>query len=113
MMIRLYAYLKVDARKGIRQGNLPNRLHKRQSHSVRLARGVQFNLLSSYKSPPPGYDPEQSGLLKRGFSSVGRASALQAECQRFESVNLHHLRLDVSGSTSKWKTRPGCNATGL
>lgn len=29
--------------------------------------------------------------FERGFSSVGRASALQAECQRFESVNLHHL----------------------
>ena len=25
-----------------------------------------------------------------GFSSVGRASALQAEGQRFESANLHH-----------------------
>ena len=25
------------------------------------------------------------------FSSVGRASALQAEGQRFEPVNLHHL----------------------
>ena len=28
---------------------------------------------------------------KRGFSSVGRASALQAEGQRFEPVNPHHL----------------------
>ncbi|MFM2381013.1 MAG: hypothetical protein RLZZ143_3596, partial [Cyanobacteriota bacterium] len=25
----------------------------------------------------------------RGFSSVGRAPALQAGCQRFESANLH------------------------
>jgi len=52
MMIRLYAYLKVDARKGIRQGNLPNRLHKRQSHVVRLARGVQFNFFSSQIANP-------------------------------------------------------------
>ncbi len=28
--------------------------------------------------------------LAWGFSSVGRASALQAEGQRFESANLHH-----------------------
>ena len=27
--------------------------------------------------------------LDRGFSSVGRASALQAECQEFESPKLH------------------------
>ncbi len=30
-------------------------------------------------------------LSKRGYSSVGRASALQAEGQRFESVYLHHF----------------------
>ena len=30
------------------------------------------------------------------FSSVGRASALQAEGQRFESVNLHHLNADLA-----------------
>ena len=71
MMIRLYAYLKVGARKGTRQGNLPNRpLPKGQGHGVRLARGVQFNLLSSYKSPPPGYDPEQSGSLKGGLAQL-------------------------------------------
>ena len=47
---------------------------------------------------------------KRGFSSVGRASALQAECQRFESVNLHHLSRSVSsfrgntwGAHGSWK----------
>ncbi len=28
-------------------------------------------------------------MNERGFSSVGRAPALQAGCQRFESVNLH------------------------
>ena len=32
----------------------------------------------------------------RRFSSVGRASALQAEGQRFESVNLHHLNADLA-----------------
>lgn len=31
-----------------------------------------------------------------GFSSVGRASALQAEGHRFESVYLHQVRLDLS-----------------
>ena len=30
------------------------------------------------------------------FSSAGRASALQAEGQRFESVNLHHLKCRLS-----------------
>ncbi len=30
------------------------------------------------------------------FSSVGRASALQAEGQRFEPVNLHHLYADLA-----------------
>ena len=30
------------------------------------------------------------------ISSVGRASALQAEGQRFESVNLHHLNADLA-----------------
>ena len=33
---------------------------------------------------------------QRRFSSVGRASALQAEGQRFESVNLHHLNADLA-----------------
>ena len=28
-----------------------------------------------------------------GFSSVGRAPALQAGCQRFESANLHQIEL--------------------
>ena len=31
-----------------------------------------------------------------GFSSVGRASALQAEGQRFESAKLHHFNTDTS-----------------
>ncbi len=34
-------------------------------------------------------------LFKRGFSSSGRASALQAEGDRFESDNLHHLQGNV------------------
>ena len=32
---------------------------------------------------------KQAGLAGWGFSSVGRAPALQAGCQRFESANLH------------------------
>ena len=36
-----------------------------------------------------GSNPVQVTILWR-FSSVGRASALQAEGQRFEPVNLHH-----------------------
>ena len=55
----------------------------RKNHAA--LNSVSFPLLESQKkqfSGPPS---------KRGFSSVGRASALQAECQRFESVNLHHL----------------------
>ena len=37
-------------------------------------------------------DPPSPGLPQtiRGLSSVGRAPALQAGCQRFESVRLHH-----------------------
>ena len=31
---------------------------------------------------------------KRGYSSVGRASALQAECLRFESACLHQRTLE-------------------
>ena len=31
-----------------------------------------------------------------GYSSVGRASALQAECRRFDSVYLHHLSAPVA-----------------
>ena len=40
------------------------------------------------------------------FSSVGRASALQAEGQRFESVNLHH----VDGEVAKWLNAADCNS---
>jgi len=44
--------------------------------------------------PALGKSKAQAELSsKRGFSSVGRASALQAECQRFESVNLHHFQI--------------------
>ena len=40
------------------------------------------------------------------FSSVGRASALQAEGQRFEPVNLHH----VDGEVAKWLNAADCNS---
>ena len=33
-----------------------------------------------------------------GFSSAGRAPALQAGCQRFESANLHGFRKEHEGS---------------
>ncbi len=59
---------------------------------IALERSVQFNLLTletaHHGKCTLGNDASRS--RKRGFSSVGRASALQAECQRFESVNLHH-----------------------
>jgi hypothetical protein len=35
-----------------------------------------------------------------GFSSAGRAPALQAGCQRFESANLHGFRKEHVGSGS-------------
>ena len=40
------------------------------------------------------------------FSSVGRASALQAEGQRFEPVNLHH----VDGEVAKWLNAADCKS---
>ena len=40
-----------------------------------------------------------------GFSSVGRASALQAECQRFEPVNPHKFRFRGVGVNM-----PACHA---
>ena len=36
---------------------------------------------------------ENKTQFLRGYSSVGRASALQAECRRFDSVYLHQGRL--------------------
>ena len=36
------------------------------------------------------YVLSENGTQKREFSSAGRASALQAEGQRFEPVNSHH-----------------------
>ena len=38
----------------------------------------------------------KAGKPLRGISSVGRASALQAECHRFDSGILHHLFLLVN-----------------
>ena len=39
---------------------------------------------------------KQKAQKRWRFSSVGRASALQAEGQRFEPVNLHHLYADLA-----------------
>ena len=69
---------------------------------------------------------------QRRFSSVGRASALQAEGQRFEPVNLHHFFADLaqlveqltcnqqvggsiplvgtSGEVAKWLNAADCNS---
>ena len=46
------------------------------------------------------------------FSSVGRASALQAEGQRFEPVNLHHFfEFIISyGGVAKWLNAADCNS---
>ena len=41
-------------------------------------------------------------VISRGISSVGRAPALQAGCQRFESAILHRYNLN---STSKYHAR--------
>ena len=46
----------------------------------------------------------------RAFSSVGRASALQAECRRFDSVNAHH-RFTV-GAVVQLVRIPACHAGG-
>ena len=53
-------------------------------------------------------------LSSREFSSAGRASALQAEGQRFDPVNLHHdsLAQSVEQLTfNQWVT--GSNPVGL
>lgn len=34
---------------------------------------------------------DTTGQRKWEFSSAGRASALQAECQRFDPVSAHHV----------------------
>ena len=50
-------------------------------------------------SGPPAVGREsqdESLVVVGGFSSVGRASALQAEGQRFESVKLHERMCPVS-----------------
>ena len=58
------------------------------------SRSARFNLSTIPPKPRLTENapsaPIRSAPEQRGFSSVGRASALQAECQRFESVNLHH-----------------------
>jgi hypothetical protein len=61
----------------------------------RMERSVQFDLLAlatthhGKRTLGHGFRSDSQAVQQRGFSSVGRASALQAECQRFESVNLH------------------------
>ena len=40
-------------------------------------------------------------LIKRGYSSAGRASALQAEGQRFDPVYLHHLDENPCGGIAQ------------
>ena len=68
-----------------------------------MERSVQFNLLAletmhhgkrTLGSNREATQNQFKVVQQRGFSSVGRASALQAECQRFESVNLHHSKVD-------------------
>lgn len=54
------------------------------------ANALHFNQPDSPLSLEVGL--RKPGLDKRGFSSVGRASALQAECHRFESGNLHQVQ---------------------
>ena len=52
-----------------------------------MRRAGGFQILNAVNGPP------------WGFNSVGRMSALQAECQRFESVNLHQMRCSSNGKT--------------
>jgi hypothetical protein len=74
----------------------PKRLFNISARSWKRSQRTIQSFNNSHKKPritenapsaPIYLAPEQ-----RGFSSVGRASALQAECQRFESVNLHHSK---------------------
>ena len=52
--------------------------------------------------------------FNRGFSSVGRASALQAECHRFEPGNLHHFsaKNEFEISNSKFEINPSAELRG-
>ena len=44
---------------------------------------------------------------RRGCSSVGRASALQADGRRFESGRLHHpVAARAVEEAEQWRTRP-------
>ena len=45
----------------------------------------------------------------RAFSSAGRASALQAECRRFDPVNAHSF---YSGAVVQIVRMPACHAGG-
>ena len=52
---------------------------------------MESGLASASSLPRPTISERISDERKRGLSSVGRAPALQAGCQRFDSVRLHHL----------------------
>ena len=49
-----------------------------------------FFKIGSGQVPDSGRDPQMRANPEWGCSSAGRASALQAECQEFESPQLHH-----------------------
>ena len=53
-------------------------------------RAKRKKLLTNEKFCGIIYVLSENGTQKREFSSAGRASALQAEGQRFEPVNSHH-----------------------
>ena len=46
----------------------------------------------------------------RALSSVGRASALQAECRRFDPVSAHHILCDAA--VVQLVRIPACHAGG-
>jgi hypothetical protein len=47
------------------------------------------------------FDLRGKGKNSRGCSSVGRAPALQAGCQEFDSPQLHHSESDSGRITAK------------
>ena len=70
---------------------LRNDLHVTIKRPLAIAnRSIQFSF-SSRRSNKFESEIYKEGNFFRGFSSVGRASALQAECHRFDSGNLHQI----------------------
>ena len=73
-------------------------IHTSQPFMVYLVKslrsGLEWFQRLSHKQVHAGPNP----CLRNhwGYSSVGRASALQAECRRFDSVYLHHLSAPVA-----------------